>query len=75
MMLIIIVCCVWVFRDDVTPQFVKAGTSEIAVDDRWGSIIASNVNSRGIKLQIDGKSVQTSGNNLFFDDDMNLYIA
>lgn len=75
MMLIIIVCCVWVFRDDFTPQFVKAGTSEIAVDDRWGSIIASNVNSRGIKLQIDGKSVQTSGNNLFFDDDMNLYIA
>ena len=50
MMLIIIVCCVWVFRDDFTPQLVNEGTSELAVDDRWGTIIASYVNLRRIKL-------------------------
>lgn len=75
MMIVVVACGVWVFRDDFAPQLVKAGTADIAVDDRWGGIISANVNAKGIKLQIDGKAVQTSGDNMFFDENMNLYVA
>lgn len=74
-MLLISACSIWVFRDDYTAQSVRAGTTAIAKDSRWGAIIAANVNSKGIKLQIDGKSVETSEDLVFFDDEMNFYIA
>ena len=74
-MLVIIACSIWAFRDDYSPQAVKMGTTAITKDNRWGGIIASNVNLKGIKLQIDGKSVAATGETLFFDDEMNLYIS
>ncbi len=74
-MLVIIACSIWAFRDDYGPQAVKMGTTAITKDNRWGGIIASNVNLKGIKLQIDGKSVAATGETLFFDDEMNLYIS
>ena len=54
-MLVVIACSIWAFMDDYNPQAVKQGASEITRDSRWNGIIAGNINSRGIKLQIDGK--------------------
>ena len=54
-MLVVIACSIWVFMDDYNPQAVKQGASGITRDSRWSGIIAGNINSRGIKLQIDGK--------------------
>ena len=59
-MLVVIACSIWVFMDDYNPQAVKQGASGITRDSRWNGIIAGNINSRGIKLQIDGKSVAST---------------
>lgn len=74
-MLVVIACSIWAFRDDYSPQAVRMGTTAITKDNRWDGIIAANVNTKGIKLQIDGKPVTATGENLFFDDAMNLYVA
>ena len=74
-MLVVIACSIWVFMDDYNPQAVKQGASEITRDSRWNGIIAGNINSRGIKLQIDGKSVASTAEQIFFDDELQLYIS
>lgn len=74
-MLVVIACCVWVFMDDYNPQAVKQGTTGITRDSRWSGIIANNINSRGVKLQIDGKPVQATSEQVFFDDNLSLYIS
>ena len=51
-MLVVIACSIWAFMDDYNPQAVKQGASEITRDSRWNGIIAGNINSRGIKLQV-----------------------
>ena len=74
-MLVVIACSIWAFMDDYNPQAVKQGASEITRDSRWNGIIAGNINSRGIKLQIDGKSVASTAEQIFFDDELQLYIS
>ena len=74
-MLVVIACSIWVFMDDYNPQAVKQGASGITRDSRWNGIIAGNINSRGIKLQIDGKSVASTAEQIFFDDELQLYIS
>lgn len=74
-MFVVIACSIWVFMDDYNPQAVKQGASEITRDSRWNGIIAGNINSRGIKLQIDGKSVASTAEQIFFDDELQLYIS
>lgn len=64
-MLVVIACSIWVFMDDYNPQAVKQGASGITRDSRWNGIIAGNINSRGIKLQIDGKSVASTAEQIF----------
>lgn len=64
-MLVVIACSIWAFMDDYNPQAVKQGASEITRDSRWNGIIAGNINSRGIKLQIDGKSVASTAEQIF----------
>ena len=73
-MLVVIACSIWVFMDDYNPQAVKQGASGITRDSRWNGIIAGNINSRGIKLQIDGKSVASTAEQIFFDDELIVYI-
>lgn len=75
MMIVVMACSVWVFMDDYNSQAVRQGTAAITRDNRWGSIIAANINSKGIKLQIDGKQVDAGADNIFFDDELKLYIA
>ena len=74
-MLVVIACSIWVFMDDYNPQAVKQGASGITRDSRWNGIIAGNINSREIKLQIDGKSVASTAEQIFFDDELQLYIS
>lgn len=73
--LLICVCCVWVFREDYIPQSVKAGTGSLSRDKQWDSIISANINSKVIKVQIDGKSVPVKTGDIWYDDSMNMYIA
>ena len=75
MMIVVMACSVWVFMDDYNSQAVRQGTAAITRDNRWGSIIAANIYSKGIKLQIDGKQVDAGADNIFFDDELKLYIA
>lgn len=74
-MLVVTACSVWVFMDDYNSQEVRQGTATITRDNRWGCIIAANINSKGVKLQIDGKQVDSGTDNIFFDDELKLYIA
>lgn len=74
-MLVVTACSVWVFMDDYNSQEVRQGTATITRDNRWGCIIAANINSKGVKLQIDGKQVDAGTDNIFFDDELKLYIA
>lgn len=74
-MLVVTACSVWVFMDDYNSQEVRQGTAAITRDNRWGFIIAANINSKGVKLQIDGKQVDAGTDNIFFDDELKLYIA
>lgn len=75
MIFVVIACSVWVFIDDYNLQDVRQGTAAITRDNRWGNIIATNINSKGIKLQIDGKQVAANNEEIFFDDELKLYIA
>lgn len=75
MIFVVIACSVWVFIDDYNLQDVRQGTAAITRDNRWGNIIATNINSKGIKLQIDGKQIAANNEEIFFDDELKLYIA
>lgn len=65
----------FVFRDDFKPQEVKAGMSPLSRSSEWNPIIAANINNKGIKLSVDGKTVALSQEDIFMNEDMVMMIA
>ncbi len=73
--LLILILNFFIMNEEVDTSSVKMGVSSFNYDSKWDAIIAENVNLKGIKLQIDGKSIIVSDKSLIMDDKRTIFIA
>ena len=66
-----------VFRIDFSPNAIKpvAVNTELVNSSEWGRIISNDINSKQIKILVDGKIEKTGIDDLYMNEDLQLMIS